>query len=718
MKLQCPCGAKYEFELMPEMLAAPVSFICPACSADHSVFVNELVRQQFGAPVAEPEPASPPPPPPAPTGARLKISHEAAAPAAPAEATPVSKFCTKHRGVTATENCAECGKPICPQCMEQFGYFCGPLCQNKADLKGKAVPVYAGKKSEVEGRFWRKQGLIFGLIGLVVVGLLGFYGWYLFYGSRPHVIFSQRFENKSSSGGSQIIGKKDFVYLHGGTVARVDLASGKTIWSRDVISKKEYDDALAEEIKADSASRYHSLPSTLEKSVRKGLERELSLSIEGQAIWVARGGTATRYDWATGNPGETKAVVPKNISDYDESEGLPLNPNDTRGRPIDAGKVAAEAQNLTLPGRLALPALIASSLHQREIFNEINDVTPVRGKTPPKKKETNSVSAIFPAANGDMIITVRMLEEKIVTRSAVKAPPKKSALEGEVNQAATMDVANEMLNEMQRNGGDTTVSEDESRYLVSLRKSTEKEGEGWTGEVTGPPMLHPLKTVTVLTAGKGVIVFDQDNKKLWNATLTYTVPGGAVGDAPAKFGEGPCVERGKTLYIYDQAVLSAFDLSNGNARWRLPSVGIAGLFFDKDDNVIVNTTSGTPDDIKYSKQIDVTKNTEYIVQKIAGQSGKILWTAKPAGHISYVSGNIIYATQYYDSGFDPEEDGNDMINGLQKPDYFRVVRIDPKSGKELWVYDQQRAPSSIRFHENYIELVFKKEVQVLKYMMF
>jgi hypothetical protein len=722
MKLQCPCGAKYAFDLTPEMLASPVSFVCPACGADHSVFVNELVRQEFGtaAPAPENIPAPPSAPPTAPAGSRLKISHEAKAPEAPVETAPVSKYCQKHRGVLATEKCAECGKPICPQCMELFGYFCSPLCQNKADLKGKAVPVYAGLKSEVESRFWRKTGLIFGALGIMAVSALGFWGWYLFYGSRPHVIFSQHFEQKSSNGGSQITGKNQFIFLHGGTLARVDLGSKKTVWSRDVISKKEYDDAVAAELQADSGSTYHTAQTKLEKFARRHLEEELLLSVDGENIWVARGAKATRYDWNSGNSGESKHVTPKNISGDDETTGLPLDPNDASGKPLDPDKVAAQAQNLKLQGKLALPALIANSLHQRQIFNEIND-NPANAKNPSAKKKPpeSSVSATVHTDSGDLLVTVQLLEERIVTRSAMKAPPKKSALDGEVNQAATMDIANETLNELQRNNGGDQVSEDQSRYQVSIRKPGEPDTAGWTGEVVGPPMLHALKTVNVLTAGKGVIVLDHDNKKLWTATLTYNVLGEAdESQSPAQFGEGPCVERGNTLYIFDQAVLSAFELNTGNARWRLPSVGIVGLFFDGQDNVIVNTTSGSPDDIKYSRQIDVTKTTDLIVQKIAAQTGKILWTAKPAGHVSYVSGNIIYATQLYDSGFDPDEDGNDMINGLQKKDYFRVVRLDPKSGRDLWTYEEQRAPSSVRFHDTAIELVFKTEVQVLRYMTF
>ena len=43
-----------EFEVTPEMESQPVRFVCPACGADSSDFVNRLVRQQFGG---EAEPA-------------------------------------------------------------------------------------------------------------------------------------------------------------------------------------------------------------------------------------------------------------------------------------------------------------------------------------------------------------------------------------------------------------------------------------------------------------------------------------------------------------------------------------------------------------------------------------------------------------------------------------------------------------------------------------
>ena len=41
-----------------------------------------------------------------------------------------------------------------------------------------------------------------------------------------------------------------------------------------------------------------------------------------------------------------------------------------------------------------------------------------------------------------------------------------------------------------------------------------------------------------------------------------------------------------------------------------------------------------------------------------------------------------------------------------------------KDGQVLWEHDQERAPLDVRFKDNFIQIVFKKEVQVLKYLSF
>ena len=160
-------------------------------------------------------------------------------------------------------------------------------------------------------------------------------------------------------------------------------------------------------------------------------------------------------------------------------------------------------------------------------------------------------------------------------------------------------------------------------------------------------------------------------------------------------------------------MLTAFDLATGNAHWRLPSVGVVGLFFDDKGMLYVNTTTADPENIKYSRQIDITQKIDAILLKIDPQTGRTLWSVKPGGFISYMSGKFIYTVQFYDPG-----DVEASPTGIQLPAYLKMRRINPADGRVLWEQDQDRAPLSVQFKDNAIELVFKKEVQVLKYLSF
>ena len=330
--------------------------------------------------------------------------------------------------------------------------------------------------------------------------------------------------------------------------------------------------------------------------------------------------------------------------------------------------------------------------------------------------------SLIPSPYGYVQFSTRLLESRIVTRAAMKAPPAKSVLDsGNLNVTRTADVANEILNEMQRNRGGDTVEEDESRYQVAIRRPDSTEAADWTGEVVGPPALTPLKTVNVLTAGKTVIVFDKTNKKQWQATLAYSVLNGAgdfeeaaFGVESSPYGEGPCVEHGDTLYVFDQAVLTAFDLATGNVRWRLPSVGIVGLFFDNKGMLYVNSTTASPENIKFARQIDITQKTDAVFLKVDPKTGKILWKANPGGFISYLSGQYIYA--YYINNADEDSGMADLAGITPTPSFIKIRRINPRNGETMWDYQQQRAPLDVRFDGNMIELVFKKEVQVLKFL--
>ena len=778
MKIRCSCGVKYELEVAPEMWQNPVKFVCTNCGLDSSEYVNQMVREEiaenFPEVIAQAKAAAEPPPP----APRLKISHEPKPAEAPAEAPrpKSSKYCAKHHGALAADKCIICGKPICPKCMEEFGYFCSPYCQNKADLQGIKAPIYAGQKFEVQKNYWRKTGLVSGgLVGLVIL-FLGVWTWYAWFGAVPHKYFAVRFEDndRAYAGKSQLVDKDQIVFLHGGTLARYDLKTKKPIWVQELISKEALAAAVKAEAEAESRANdgasytHRQSADAIEREVKIALQSSLQLRVTGENIWVGQGNRLTHYDWATGRA-TREITLPEFAGELIEKDNellmvgdqsvthVSLASGESRietfsqsgatalasavgagtapsgglfskdGQPLDPNKVAAEAQGLTLPARIALPALISSAQHEQALEAAIrDDQDPQHSRV--RARPANAAVEDFELVAGEnsfVQFSRRLLEEKIVTHSAMKpaAAAGKSILDsGNLNVANEGDAINQQLNEMQRKNAGDTVEEDVSRYLVTVRLPDSPDSPVWTNEVVGPPQLFVLKTVNVVVAGKTVIVLDKTNKKMWSASLTYPIPFGGRGffaRAESRFGAGPCVEHGDTLYIFDQALLSAFTLTGGDARWRVPSVGVVGLFFDDAGNVFVNTTSGNPDDIKYSRQIDITKHTDDVLLKLDSKSGKTLWSIKPGGFISYLKGKFIYTVQSYDPNPTDEDAMNDMTAALQKPAFLRIARVDTKNGRLLWeYYDRDRCPIDVCFDDNSIQLVFKREVQVLKYLAF
>lgn len=798
MKIQCSCGAKYEFDLTPQMRTNPVSFVCPACGGDASQFVDDLVRRELGqasAPAGTPVSvlsgsavkAS------APQGVRLNDSAPSPAqsamrlqaptlPPEPPVAAPEASLgvaCLKHPGQVATEKCYVCYKPICPKCMQLFGYVCSPLCKAKAESRGINIPIYTLQKSIVEARQWRKVVLVSSAVGLVLFLVLGVWFWYAWFGCLPRTTFSVTFPDRAYSGQSAITGKDhdQLVFLHGDTLARYEVKEQDRIWSVHVLDREKFKQKAQDDLKSmatenskilDNGGRPLRIPSPDEvlDQLLTSAEEEMTLYVRGQNIWIASPGKIVRYDWATGQQNKVLTVqagfggviargdeltmvdsalgkpmvtrinlvtcesstedlsapeaqaiaaagaTPRHAGQPDLA-GLPTVPGRDMGKPLDPGKVAEQAQHLSLAARIALPATLGNAMTQERTLAAMDDSE----NSKPASTETGpgSTFSVIPSKDGFLEFSSKVLERRIVQRDAMKAAPQKSALEGNVSAGNSLQVANQFLNEMQRQRGGEMVEEDLSRYQVTLRRPGTQES--WTGEVVGPPKLFPLDTINVLTADKQLIVFDTHFKKLWQATLAFSIVRGlgALDADTATYGQGPCVEHKGSLYVFDQGVLTAFDLATGNVRWRLPSVGIAGLFFDDEDNLYVNTTTASPDTIKYSRQIDISDKVRSVVMKVASSNGKILWSVEPGGLVNYIYGKVVLVAQSYQP---PDEDTDGPAAPFMTPAHLRIRRISARNGHEIWEYFQQRAPLDIEFDKNTIRLVFRKEVDVLKYATF
>lgn len=682
------------------------------------------------------------------------------------------------------------------------------------------APVHIGGKFAAQREYWRKVGLISGVVGGVLACVFGFWFWYAWIGSHPSVYFSIRWDNISHSGTSWIVDGNQLVFLHGGTLARYNLQTKQKVWSLDLVTPQQVADALKAEDAEDARVQQRTgrnpdpeIPRVREKRARLDLEQAYTLHGSGKNIWIESDKAPTEedldtgnfraqkilthYDWATGNvaqqitltndfdqitdhgdemlavgtaPDGSQSVTHISMDDGGthteefsgapaapvaqnvrvpagpQGGGIPLSPEQA-GQPMNPAKVAEQAQNMTLPGRIALPALIANSEHNQQINQEIQSEDAQQRRqeggrprsfrhSAPQQASGSQQStsddsddsdepdisgrnfSLVPDGDSYVAFGFQIMKENMVQHDAMRAPPKHSALDNpNLSMANESDAVNEQLNELQRNSGAGTVTEDQSTYQVVLRRPGSTQPD-WTGQVVGPPQFFPLTTVNVLAAGKTIIVFDKTNKKLWQGTLTYNVTGGDKqqdGMEQSLYGAGPCAENNGTLYVFDQAVLTAYDPSSGNARWRIPSVGVVGLFFDDKGTVYVNTTTGNPDDIKYSRQIDVTKSTEAVVMKVDPSSGTILWRYNPGGYITYLSGKFIYSYRYYDPGVDEEDQSDEATAAILGTAYLKIIRINPSNGHAMWEHDEGRAPVDVKFDNNMISLVLKKEVEVLKF---
>lgn len=802
MKIQCTCGAKYAFDVTPEMAQTPMQFVCSACGLDASDAVNRLVRQELGLPelVAAPTAAPVATPVQSPPRARpINRARDRAPEAGLEEAEPVeadaAQRCIKHPDQFVTGECYICSKPICPKCMELFGYVCSPLCRARAEAKGIQIPVYAGQKSVREARTWRRTVAVAGVVGGLVVAALGFWLWYAWFGSVPRTYWSVRFDEPAYSGQSAFCGKDQIVFIHGDTLARYDMKLKKEIWSRHLVDKKEIEAAIAREMKdtqaaidkanSDNPDHVPKMPDPekVRKSMQRAAEEALDLRVRGENIWVLRPGKLTRYDRDTGNPLKEIPVpatygglIPQGdeLLDVDLETGKPVvthinlttcetrteeisgpppaadstaqtnlagarpvsgatvaarreagkaglpvgMPGKDAGKVMDPKKVAEQAQRMSYAARIALPAVLAHNLNQERTLAAYDDQPATDNSATAAGPDLSWNAALIPTKDGFVEFSVKLLESRIVTREAMKPPPAKSVLDGNLTVSKTTDLANELLNEAQRSRGGAVVQEDESRYLATIRRSDAPEV--WSGEVIGRPSLFPLSTVNVLAANKTLLVFDKHNKKLWQGALGYNVSRsyGGLDAENATYGLGPCVERKDSLYVFDEGVLTAFDLATGNVRWRLPSIGIMGLFFDDEGMIYLNTTTASPDTLKYSNQIDISRKDSYLVIKLEPKAGKVLWTADVGGLVSYVSGSFIYCVRSYHADYDEESGPYTMDSIAGRESVLSIKRLNPKNGRVMWEHVQKRAPFEVRFDKNTIRLVFKKEVQVLRFVAF
>lgn len=723
MKIQCACGAKYAFDVTPEMVRSPVKLVCQSCGADNSTVVNQLIQQQFGAAVpsvavpavnpgtsagvkAAPAPEIAPPPP----GARLVPFVPAASSAAGA---PQPTSAPSLRVSVAAHAPAPEAKPVAaPETPPVVPRYPMPRKQH----------LHSGQDK------WLGRGLA-AAFALFFAGL-GFWGWYAWVGSVPKVYASLRIEEAASSGQLHVQPGDQLVFLHGGRLVRHDFKEGRELWSQQLIdeqklkqySKENYDRLLAERDRVLRAGGdWNGELGTLEELIegnKRIEEANLHLHAHGEAVWVSFTNKVVRYDWQSGRAG-AEVELPPGENQFVANDGellvrlgqqgvLTLNLGSgesktqritTEAAPAPADKSApratGQAASAAAPSvatnatsrstgprrgtlaRVTAPALNAADENQRRLNAELKSMNPPPAAVARSAGAASGAAGRLPANPGDPHL--------VATRHGVF-------------QVASRNV-----------GQRTIAGENVVAFAASVRRLGLPEDAAWTGDLPGEPEIHALPGMTLINAGRMLVALDGSGKKLWEKRLE----GGLRGPDKSVFlretpdkGEGPCVERGGVLYVADGSGVNALEAATGSSKWRTPCTDPMGMVFDERGDLYVNVV------VTGGEKADVG------VQKLEGATGKPLWKIDREGAATYASGKFLYTIDSY-RGDQLAEHGVDSIKTIfYVGPFIRLRRIDMATGKVEWSHVQERFPMDVRIEKNTFQLLFKKEVQLLKFMSF
>lgn len=758
IKILCPCGTKFAFDVEPVQGRMPMTVACPECGADATELANAAIAQQIapatgGVTPAEPtrvriratapKPAnsappvpSAPAPPPASEGHSLRIRPAGAAETAAAdtpEAEAAPEFCSHHPTEPVTEHCRVCGRPICPKCMEMFGYVCSVFCRGKAEREKLELPRYAQQRSVIaeaaRARARWVMSAVCAVLGLLFAGWI----WWTFFGTKPRVVWSAPIPRGERGTIYELLGPTEVLAIKERQLVLHDVAQGKDLWTTPLEAGTGVSASGTTPVPAPAKAAKKSTAATPEiaagqlaaEAARSAIGRAESaatadeedddwdfrsydapslLTISGGNIWLRFPDHLAAYDRQTGTRKQEVPLRPPLSSLAHSETGIVAVSGDDRGLrtvtwiALPSGTVKSEQ---VAPAANANAAAARSAAETRAAAAALG----VDEEDVPELQAIQPRDDYLPAGANVVAYRTRLLERRTVWRSAMKPKPEKSIMDsGRLSAGQSLDAVQELMNDMARSGGGDKIEEDVSRFQVTLRRLLGTAAPEWSGEVIGPPSFFPLKTVDVVFGAKQVIVLDKASKLRWAATNVFNMPRSlALGLRDEK--RFPCVETADALYVFDQGMLTCFELATGQARWRLTSVGISRVQFDDQGKLYVNTTTASAEAIDFPKQINIFEKVRPVIMKVDPATGQVLWKISNMTDECVLTGPFVYAAR--------------SSSGLYGTGtHFNLYRLNPANGKELWHYYQERWPRNTGYHGNHFLLQWKDEVQVLKFLTF
>jgi outer membrane protein assembly factor BamB len=289
----------------------------------------------------------------------------------------------------------------------------------------------------------------------------------------------------------------------------------------------------------------------------------------------------------------------------------------------------------------------------------------------------------------------------------------------------------ELVEQLNRRDAATEPDEtyqDRSLYEVEVRR-VHGGSSAWKGQVEGRPLYFPLPSIDVLAGGTSFKVIDKTGSLKWEAPLSYPLSDRAVASAhfhqpvferfdrtqfDSQYGlryRFPFVERADCLYAYDEGVLAAFDLHSGEVKWRVTSVGIRQIMFDREGMLYAGTTLEGPAALGKPTATRKEAPTDALM-KIDPASGSVLWTVPYLGTGLFVADKFLYSQWVAETALDRAAalGGNTEV----VPTCI-IARIDPSSGEVLWQRSYKGDPDTVNVRGSRVLIQFPRRVELLKF---
>ena len=663
VKILCDCGTKFAFDADETLTLARGVINCPNCGADAAAQTNAQL-------VAARPPAATHPPV-----------------AEPARAIRVS--------IRKPVEVATAEEPVASEGIEPAAPTEPPL---RSPFAQRPPLTKSEKQIRLNRELDRRRRPYVPVAMVLLFGLVCFWGWYRFVGSKPKVTMDVQYERPERPIVPRLLGGDELLLVRNRDISLINLLSGEKLWEKSFGNVTNFDD---------------NMPIFSEVSAR--VERPTpEVRVTSNSFWV---------------------IWPDHVLNLTKAEGAPLV----------SIKLHADEPSILIGEQLLLLEKSPRATNKLAF-----DIFPLAGGKPqpfevPLPARDITVELV-PDGGSVVAVQWRMIENRIITNKLATGPKVMTAsgIEKEVDQNfdkvlndnltagnslnATVKLV-EQLNRRDAAEEPAETYEDRSVYEVELRR-VHGGPSTWQGQINGHPSYFPLPTVDVVAGGSSFKVIDKSGKLKWESPLSYPLSREGIDSSQFynatfhPFGNGrnfdeqdglryhfPFVERGDRLYAYDRGVLAAFDLNTGEVKWRVTSVGIRKIIFDQQGALYACSTLDGPQTIMKPNPNRQDDPVQAIV-KIETATGRVLWQAPHRGTDLFVSGKFLYSQWVGVNLMDKAAamGGNSAVIAS-----CAIARIDPGSGDILWQRDYKGDPDTINIRGNQLLIQYPRWIEMVKF---